>query len=112
MRFFSGILKRLEDSHGQKVSLLLNELHALEKDLQSIESSENFLVGQRDGQNNKIEFLLNHPRLKENLENFIAKPFKKTIEVFPYDLPREMNKLRDIKSHKRNLVSKIRYFFP
>lgn len=108
IRFFSGILKRLEDSHGLKVSLLLNELHSLEKDLESIQTSEDFMLAQRDGPNDKIEFLINHPRIKENLENFIAKPFKKTIEVYPYDLPREMNKLRDIRTQRQNLVGKIK----
>lgn len=96
------------DSHGQKVSLLLNELHSLEKDLESIQSSENFLIAQGNNPNDKIEFLLNQPRIKENLENFIAKPFKKSIEVFPYDLPREMNKLRHIRSQREELVAQIR----
>jgi hypothetical protein len=66
------------------------------------------MMMQRDGADNKIEFLINHSRIKENLENFIAKPFKKTIEVYPYDLPREMNKLRDIRTQREELVQKIR----
>ena len=98
----------MEDSHGQKVSLLLNELHSLEKDLESIQSSENFMISQGDSPGQKIEFLINHPRIKENLENFIAKPFKKSIEVFPYDLPREMNKLRVIRDQRKELVDKIK----
>jgi hypothetical protein len=67
------------------------------------------MIAQGDSPNDKIEFLLNHPRIKENLENFIAKPFKKSIEVFPYDLPREMNQLRDIKKKRERLILKIRF---
>ena len=101
-------MQRLDDCHGQKVSILMNELHSLEKDLESIDSSEMFVRNQSENFNSKIEFLIRHPSIKMNLENFIAKPFKKSIEVYPYDLPREMNQLRLIKKNKNSLLISIK----
>ena len=66
------------------------------------------MISQGNTSEQKIEFLINQPRIKENLENFIAKPFKKSIEVFPYDLPREMNDLRVIRNQRKDLVNQIK----
>jgi len=32
--------------------------------------------------------------LYESIEHMIAKPFKTTIDIYPYDLPRELTELR------------------
>ena len=39
-------------------------------------------------------FLLRSRVLYETVEHLVAKPFKITIEVYPYDLPRELTELR------------------
>lgn len=89
------------------MSVLVNEIHSLEKDLETIESSEQFIKFHDQEKNSQIEFLINHSEMKENLENFIAKPFKKSIDVVPFDLPREMNSIRQIHNKKDSLIKSI-----
>ena len=101
-------MKRLDACSGEKVSVLLNELNALEKDLESIQAAEKLVTSQGTSPQQKIEFLIHQPTLKENLENFIAKPFKKSIDVVPYDLPRELNRIRALKRQKQELAREIR----
>lgn len=41
-----------------------------------------------------IQFLLNSRNMYENIEFLVAKPFKSNIDVYPYDLPRELTEIR------------------
>lgn len=39
-------------------------------------------------------FLLRSRQIYENIEYLVSKPFKVNIDVYPYDLPRELTELR------------------
>ena len=41
-----------------------------------------------------LGFLLRARNLYENIEFLVAKPFKQNIDVYPYDLPRELTEMR------------------
>ena len=41
-----------------------------------------------------IPFLLRTKYLQEEAENLISKPIKTSIEVYPYDLPREVAEMK------------------
>ena len=46
------------------------------------------------GPNGMIEFLVHSRKLYEEIEFLINKPFKISIDVYPYDLPRELMEKR------------------
>jgi hypothetical protein len=41
-----------------------------------------------------LNFLLRSRSLYDNLEYLVTKPFKVSIDVYPYDLPRELTERR------------------
>lgn len=66
----------------------------LQKDLDRINDvGHNFNEFTKDP-NEPIGFLLRSRNLYENIENMVAKPFKVNIDVYPYDLPRELTEMR------------------
>lgn len=51
---------------------------------------ENSSVPEANPNKGMVPFLLRSKLLQEQAEDLISKPIKTTVEVFPYDLPREV----------------------
>ena len=73
-------------------------MSTLQKDLDSINDiATEFLHYTTSGINNQVQclqFLLKSRGFYENIETIIAKPFQTSIDVYPYDLPRELTEKR------------------
>jgi len=48
----------------------------------------------RESEHN-LAFLMQSRKLEDDISFYVNKPFKSAIEVYPYDLPRELTKRRE-----------------
>ncbi|KAM3142964.1 hypothetical protein pb186bvf_005027 [Paramecium bursaria] len=90
---FGGVLERLKSSEGSKLALLHHEITELQRDLDQINEIGSQFYDLKE-QADPCPFLLKSRQLYETIEYLVAKPFKIQIDVYPYDLPRELTELR------------------
>ena len=91
---FGGILERLKSNEGTKLSILQHKMAEIQKDADSINQLlEAFTELTKDGAD-PLAFMLKNGVFRQNIEYLIEKPFLREIGVTPYDLPRELAKLR------------------
>ncbi|KAL4468003.1 hypothetical protein ABPG72_015873 [Tetrahymena utriculariae] len=91
---YSGIIERLKSAEGQKLAILQHEMGELQKDLDRINDLGHTFRQFVNKPEDPIDFLIRARSLYENIEFLVAKPFKVNIEVYPYDLPRELTDMR------------------
>ena len=100
---FGGVVGRLQTAEGKKQAVIQNEMAQLQAEIERVDS----LVENYDKYRlNPLQMLLRYRSNKEEVEGMIAKPFKKEITVYPYDLPRELAELR-AKLARRSIIPKI-----
>lgn len=98
---FNEMLERLKTSAGSKFAVLHHEMADLQRDLEGINTLGNEFFELTNLNpilpNNSepapkaiVPFLLRSRYLQEEAENLIAKPIKTSVEIYPYDLPREL----------------------
>jgi len=103
---FGGMLERLKGSEGIKLAVLQHEISHLQRDIDKINDIVNVVNELTGEKGDPIDFLLRSRHLTENIEFTVAKPFKTTIDVVPYDLPRELGEQRE-KIEKTKVVQDI-----
>jgi len=103
---FGGMLERLKSSEGIKLAVLQHEIAHLQRDVDKINDIVNVVNELTGEKGDPIDFLLRCRHLTDTIEYTVAKPFKTTIEVFPYDMPRELGEQRE-KIEKMKVVQDI-----
>lgn len=103
---FGGMLERLRAAEGVKLAVLQHEIASLQRDVDKINDIVNAVNELTGDSADPIDFLLRCRHLTDTIEFTVAKPFKTTIEVVPYDLPRELGEQRE-KIEKMNVVQQI-----
>ena len=103
---FGGILERLRSAEGVKLAVLQHEIASLQRDIDKINEIVNRVNEFTDKKKDPIDFLLNCRHLTDMIEFTVAKPFKTTIEVTPYDLPRELSEQKE-KIEKMKVIKEI-----
>ncbi len=98
---YSETLDRLKEAEGVKLAILHHEMGDLQRDLEAINTLGNdfFFYTNRQpagmiSDNAKVAFLVKERSMREKLEELISKPFKQAVDVYPYDLPREVAEKR------------------
>ena len=92
---FGGILERLKSAEGQKLSVLQHMMAEVQQDIDAINVLTREFTEMTDKGNNPLEFMIKSPTVNHNIEFLMNKPFKREIDVVPYDLPRELSSLRE-----------------
>jgi hypothetical protein len=91
---FGGMLERLESSQGHKQSVLQHEMASIQQLIDAI----NAIIQQFTGLTNEgvtpLEFMVKAATLRQNIEYLLNKTFKTELDVYPYDLPRELIQIR------------------
>lgn len=91
---FGGMLERLTSSEGHKTSVLQHEMAGIQQEIDSI----NEIIAEFTKLTNEgvtpLQFMVKCATMKQNIEYLLSKPFKTEIEVYPYDLPRELFGIR------------------
>ncbi|CAD8111607.1 unnamed protein product [Paramecium sonneborni] len=90
---FGGVLERLKQSEGQKLAILSHEISELQRDLDKINEVGSSFYDLKEIPD-PCPFLLKSRNIYDQIEYMVAKPFKVQIDVYPYDLPRELTELR------------------
>lgn len=91
---FGGILERLKSAEGKKLSILQHMMAEIQKDVDNINLlTQEFTELTNQGQSD-LHFMIKSPSIAQNIEFLLNKPFKRDINVTPYDLPRELAALR------------------
>jgi palmitoyltransferase len=103
---FGGMIERLKGSEGIKLAVLQHEISHLQRDVDKINDIVNVVNELTGEKGDPIDFLLRSRHLTETIEFTVAKPFKTTIDVVPYDLPRELGEQRE-KIDKTKVVQDI-----
>jgi len=103
---FGGMLERLRSSEGIKLAVLQHEIAHLQRDVDKINDIVNVVNELTGEKGDPIDFLLRCRHLTDTIEYTVAKPFKTTIDVVPYDLPRELGEQRE-KIEKMKVVTDI-----
>lgn len=88
------MLERLRYAEGVKTAVLQHEIHELQKDLEKINEIGESFMRLTSKESEPIQFLLKSRSLYESIEFLISKVFKVNIDVYPYDLPRELSEKR------------------
>lgn len=98
---YGGIIERLRSAEGKKVAVLQHEMGEIQRDVDRIaEILQTFSELTREDAD-PVNFMLRSRVINENIEYMLAKPFKVMIDVYPYDLPRELAELRkSLERHK------------
>ena len=103
---FDEVLERLKVGYGGKLAVLYNAMAELQRQMENLNAvgKEFFeltnLSSNESAETNPkglIPFLLRSRHLQEEAENLIAFPIHETVNIYPYDLPREVN-------HKKQLL--------
>lgn len=103
---FGGMLESLRSAEGVKLAVLQNEIANLQRDIDKINDIVNTVNELADEKADPIDFLLRCRHLTDTTEFTVAKPFKTTIEVVPYDLPRDLARQRE-KIEKMKVAQEI-----
>ena len=103
---FGGILERLRSAEGVKLAVLQHEIASIQRDVDKINDIVNVVNELTGEKGDPIDFLLRSRNLTDSIEFTVAKPFKTSIEVTPYDLPRELAEQRE-KIEKLKVVKDI-----
>lgn len=91
---FGGILERLKSHEGKKLSVLQHMMAEVQKDVDNVNLlTKEFTELTNQGQSD-LNFMIKSPSIAQNIEFLLNKPFKREINVTPYDLPRELAILR------------------
>jgi NUMB domain len=90
---FSAMNERLNFSYGSKQAVLLHDLKELQVDLDRIDHTIYII---ESSSRDQISFLQRSADVRNLLELSASKPFKSSISVDYRDLPKELNKVRDI----------------
>lgn len=102
---FSAMNERLNFSYGSKQAILQHEQKELQIDLDRIQHIINIVETSGSDQ---VTFLQRSGDLKNLIELSLNKPFRVQIDVNPADMPKELNKVREMVtdfSALRNLIS-------
>lgn len=91
---FGGMLERLESSSGHKTSILQHEMSGIQQEIDNINMLIQQFVGLTSEGVTPLEFMLKAAVMRQNMEIILNKPFKTEIEVYPFDLPRELLQIR------------------
>lgn len=91
---FGGMLERLESSQGHKQSVLQHEMAAIQQMIDAINSVISQFTGLTNEGVTPLEFMVKAATLRQNIEYLLNKTFKTEIDVYPYDLPRELIQIR------------------
>ncbi|EGR29141.1 hypothetical protein IMG5_162440 [Ichthyophthirius multifiliis] len=91
---YASIIENLKQAEGKKLAILQHEMAELQKDLDKINDLGNSFSNFVNNPNDPVSFLINAQTIHENIEFLVAKPFKTNIDVYPYDLPRQLTDLR------------------
>lgn len=91
---FGGMLERLTSAEGHKTSILQHEMAGIQQEIDSI----NEIIAEFTKLTNEgvtpLQFMVKAGHMKQNIEYLLSKPFKTDIDVYPYDLPRELFAIR------------------
>lgn len=91
---FGGMLERLKSSEGYKTSVLQHEMAGIQQDIEAINSTISTFTELTNDGVPPLEFMVKAPMLRQNIEYILGKQIKTDIEVYPYDLPRELFHIR------------------
>ncbi|KAL4433153.1 hypothetical protein ABPG74_010848 [Tetrahymena malaccensis] len=91
---YGGILERLNNAEGVKLSILNHDVENLQKELSKINEIGHTFFDLIKDPTNPVPFLLQSRSLWENANYQISKPFKNEINIYPYDMPRELQEVR------------------
>ncbi len=74
--------------------MLQHQMSILQKDLDLINDVASQFLSSTSQQADALGFLLKSRGFYENIQQLAAKPFQTNIDVYPYDLPRELTEKR------------------
>lgn len=92
---FHGMLDRLNQAESFKLSLLTRDITALEKETQAIDDMAQALFDLTAAPLETEAFLSKSKQLDELISFTLSRPFNTNIVVNPYDLPRELDVIRE-----------------
>ena len=103
------ILERLKNSESSKLAIVTHEQSQIQNELESIESvNQNFEALTKDD-TNIADFLLKSSMINKNIEHILSKPFKKEVDVNPWDLPHEIREIRESQDHYKVLEESMKF---
>ncbi|EGR27031.1 hypothetical protein IMG5_202690 [Ichthyophthirius multifiliis] len=91
---FGGILERLNNAEGTKLSLLLYDIEQLQRFLNKINELGQSFYDLTKEPVNYIPFLRQARKIWEDCNQYIQKPIQTQINVYPYDLPKEFQEIK------------------
>lgn len=90
---FSAMNERLNFSYGTKQAILQHELKELQIDLDRIQHIISLI---ESSANDQVAFLQRSSDLRSLMDLALSKPFRVSIDIHSEDLPKELNKVREI----------------
>lgn len=91
---FGGINERLKSAEGKKLSMLQHMMSEIQQDVDQIQVLTNEFMKMTNDGTTPLSFMVKSPTISQNVEFLLNKPFKREIQVTPYDFPRELAQLR------------------
>jgi hypothetical protein len=92
---YGGILQRLKAVEGHKLALLQHEMSNLQLNSELINEILTSFIADTKKDVNPLRFMVKLGIMKANIDQIMTKPFRKDIEVFPNDMPRELMEFRE-----------------
>lgn len=91
---FGGMIERLKSAEGHKVSVLQHDMSSIQQEIDTINGIiQEFTHLTNDGVT-PLQFMVKAGAFRQNIEYILGRGFKTEIDIFPYDLPREMFHIR------------------
>ena len=91
---FGGMLERVESAQSHKQSVLQHEMATVQQLIDSINGVIQEFTGLTNEGVSPLEFMVKAATLRQNIEYLLSKTFKTEIDIYPYDLPRELIQIR------------------
>ena len=91
---FGGMIERLKSAEGHKTSILQHEMAGIQQDIEGINGIISQFTSLTNEGTSPLEFMVKAPTLRQNIEYILGRQIKTEIEIFPYDLPRELFTIR------------------